>query len=367
MKSTQRRRIRRHAQNKRMNVIQYQIAKLFDGKHLDSVLISGYFRSYFISLPIDIEQLCVSYIPSQVMIINETNPYVNVDETLYNSIVSFKVMRRISCYNYVYVHLNDSFWNELQTIQQRLIWHHIKTLQTHYGYKTIHITIDTLKHYNTVLLHIGHVLNKQMFGLNRIKLKLSNIGLNDDDVYQLCDLITNISKYHCQNHKFKKQKKLKNPKVKKFFLQILVIDLSYNNGITDKCIDSLIQTIKKYLPLMKMLNLKKTNITKLAIENIMKYNVNHLTINISQCDKIKLKSLQLYHVKGIKYNNIKLKYDTKKKLENVSRQYYQKQMAFRETTLQKKQKAITCSKIIFGRIICEAMDNILCIWVKAIH
>ena len=290
----QRRRIRHQIQkNKKKRIMSYHT----DYEYLDNMLICGYFRINCKSIPLDIKRFAIKYIPATIV-----HSKLSIKRDLYKSIVD-NVIHNIYGYDIrtdkktdIIINLNDSFWNKLLKIQQRLLFNKVVKQAQHRRYNdgsiTVNVTfMDNNNKYEILLLHIGYLLIETE---NRIKLKLSNLGLTDHCLYLFCDLIKNICNKCKQS------------------LNIQVLDLSLNKKISDKYIHLLLSTIEGFNKnkIMKTLNLRGTSITNLSIGIIAKYQIKGLkitTIDISECNKITLKDLERYSLKQINFNNIKRK------------------------------------------------------------
>ena len=77
-------------------------------------------------------------------------------------------------------------------------------------------------------------------------------------------------------------------------MKLNTLNLSGNNGITDKHIPLLLRTIKRYMPDLKSLELSSTKITNKSLPVIMKYNIKTLKIDLSNCKGVTLKGLKKY-------------------------------------------------------------------------
>eukprot|EP01084_Bolivina_argentea_P244251 409228_1 len=152
-----------------------------------------------------------------------------------------------------------------------------------------------------------------------IKLDLSDMGFKDIDILYLCNMIQNIIKHNIEWTFSEKQLLVKNtthkPKyykngeeVKKISKQLIQkkvkVDVSMelkelclsNNHITDRGLEMLLKTIKKYMPQLKLLDLGHNPITNKSFSTIIASRLNHkkLSINLKGCNAISSKSLDKY-------------------------------------------------------------------------
>ena len=232
------------------------VVMMKERNYLCSTLLIGFLRSELNIVLLrmfskDVEILCAKYFD------------FSVPKLRLNAMKFSKLHRKSSVME---IHFDERYFS-LYLFEQRLICRHILLSTFVNDYKTINIkpkksnllsAINYLSAIECVLsMHIDNKHKKIK------KLNLSNLDLGDEDIWNLCKLIENVSNYH------------KATIHKSWSLDLEEIDLSNNNKITTKYLYLLSQKISKYLPKLINLDLNGTSIaTKSIPVGLMQYKLN---------------------------------------------------------------------------------------------